>query len=230
LAANGDGWYFEEQTLTNAVALVQKLMKEFNVPIGRVIRHYDVTGKYCPGVRGYNTAAGNTEEKWLQFLSRVNGSPVVIAEKKTTNTAKVKAPTISYRILTRNHGVIGTSGNGFPLGMANDSILKVNLKVSHGKVTYRVHHHNGHWSQKVSNGKWVGDGVNSLDAIQIYYETDTGKTGGVYYEAVYSVRPFDRSSFLPEVHDTNWERIDGDNTAGLFGKPFTEINVKLSKC
>lgn len=231
LAANGSGWYLEEQTITNTVALVQKLMKEFGIPIGRVCRHFDVTGKLCPGIRGWNTAAGNTEEKWIQFLSRVNGAPVEISTpaSSTTTTAKVKAPTISYRIQTRNHGVIGTSGNGFPLGMANDSILKVNLKVSQGKVTYRVHHHNGRWSKKVSAGRWCGDGINSLDAIQIYYETDLSKAG-CYYEAVYAVKPYDSSGYLPEVHDTNWEAGDGENTAGWFGKPFTEIKVKLVKC
>lgn len=224
LAANGSGWYLEEKTITNTVALVQYLQKEFSLPISRVIRHYDVTGKLCPGIVGWNTAAGNTEEKWIQFLSRVNGAPVVISEP-----VPYKVPTISYTIQTRNHGVIGTSGNGYPLGMANDSILKVNLKVSQGKVTYRVHHHNGRWSKKVSAGRWCGNGVNSLDAIQIYYSTDLDKAGS-YYEAVYQVKPYDSSGYLPEVHDTDWEQDDGDQTAGWFGRPFTEIKVKLQKC
>lgn len=225
LAANGDGWYFEEKTLANAVALTQYLMKEFNIPINRVIRHFDVTGKICPGVRGYNTGFGNTEEKWKALLARINGAPVPI--EKETSTA---SPKITYGIQTRNHGTLADTGNGAPLGMANDSILKIRLKVSQGSVKYRVHLHKGKWTAKASNNRWVGDGVNSIDAIQIYYTTDTTKTGGQYYEAVYSVKPFDRSTHLPEVHDTNWETTDGDNTAGIFEHPFTEIRVRLEKC
>ena len=226
LAANGSGWYLEEQTITNTVALVQKLMKEFNIPIGRVCRHYDVTGKLCPGIVGWNTAAGNTEEKWIAFLSRVNGAPVTVSTPSET----AKAPTISYSIKTRNHGVLAATGNGMPLGMANDGILKVKITVSEGSVQYRCHRHNGKWTKKYKGGTWVGDNINNLDAIQIYYTTDTSKTGGVYYEAVYAVKPYDSSGYLPEVHDTNWEADDGENTAGWFGKPFTEIKIRLVKC
>ena len=226
LAANGSGWYLEEQTITNTVALVQKLMKEFSVPISRVCRHYDVTGKFCPGIVGWNTAAGNTEEKWIAFLSRVNGAPVTVSTPSET----AKAPTISYSIKTRNHGVLAATGNGMPLGMANDGILKVKITVSEGSVQYRCHRHNGKWTKKYKGGTWVGDNINNLDAIQIYYTTDTSKTGGVYYEAVYAVKPYDSSGYLPEVHDTNWEADDGENTAGWFGKPFTEIKIRLVKC
>lgn len=230
LNANGNGWYFEEQTLTNAVALTQYLMKEFNVPISRVIRHYDVTGKLCPGVRGWNTAAGNTEEKWLAFLAMVNGAPVVVSAPTTDKTAEASTPVITYGIKTRNHGALADTGNGAALGIANDSILKIRFKVSSGSVQYRVHVHRGGWKGKVSNGKWAGDGINSIDAVQVYYSTDTTKTGGVYYEVVYSVKPYDRNTHLPSVRDTNWESTDGDNTAGIFDKPFTEIKAKLEKC
>lgn len=230
LAANGSGWYLEEQTITNTVALVQKLMKEFGIPISRVCRHYDVTGKLCPGIVGWNTAAGNTDGKWIQFLSRVNGAPVEISTPVKQPKTTAKAPTISYSIKTRNHGTLAYTGNGSPLGIANDSILKIRIKVNQGSVQYRVHHHNGGWSKKVKNGTWIGDGVNSLDAIQVYYTTDTGKTGGAYYEAVYSVKPYDRNTHLPAVEDTNWESADGDHTAGMFGHPFTEVKIKLKKC
>ena len=41
-------WYFEEDTVKNTIELVKYLMKKYNIPIDRVIRHYDVTGKICP--------------------------------------------------------------------------------------------------------------------------------------------------------------------------------------
>ena len=37
-----------DKTLKNAVWLVRKLMQKYNVPIDRVICHFDVTGKRCP--------------------------------------------------------------------------------------------------------------------------------------------------------------------------------------
>lgn len=39
---------FSEATLNNAIELVKAKMKEYNIPIEKVIRHYDVTGKVCP--------------------------------------------------------------------------------------------------------------------------------------------------------------------------------------
>lgn len=46
---NIDGsWYFEDATVKTAIELTKQLMKKYNIPIGNVIRHYDVTGKTCP--------------------------------------------------------------------------------------------------------------------------------------------------------------------------------------
>ena len=39
---------FTAETVSNTVELVKSLMKKYNVPIERVVRHYDVTGKICP--------------------------------------------------------------------------------------------------------------------------------------------------------------------------------------
>lgn len=79
---NHEGWYFTEESLANAVKLAKMLMREFNIPIERVVRHYDVTGKLCPGVLGWNDGqlydikgnkikGNNTSEKWLEFKKRL---------------------------------------------------------------------------------------------------------------------------------------------------------------
>lgn len=41
-------WFIEPETITRTVALVKWLMQEFNIPIDRVVRHYDVCWKTCP--------------------------------------------------------------------------------------------------------------------------------------------------------------------------------------
>lgn len=45
---NASGFYFEPAAVDNAALLTRYLMDKYNVPIGNVLRHYDVTGKNCP--------------------------------------------------------------------------------------------------------------------------------------------------------------------------------------
>ena len=44
---NGKAW-FKDETVQNTIVLVRDLMRRYNIPLERVIRHYDVTGKECP--------------------------------------------------------------------------------------------------------------------------------------------------------------------------------------
>lgn len=44
---NGKNWEFTDKAVTAAVEMTKYLMQQFNVPVDRVIRHWDVTGKSC---------------------------------------------------------------------------------------------------------------------------------------------------------------------------------------
>ena len=78
---NHVGWTFTEAALENAKRLVRRLMKEYRVPKDCVVRHYDVSGKMCPGVLGWNDGqmysadgkpikgALNNSREWREFLS-----------------------------------------------------------------------------------------------------------------------------------------------------------------
>lgn len=79
---NHEGWYFTEASLDNAVKLAKILMKKFNIPIDRVVRHWDSTKKVCPGIpnwvpaRLYDTKGNKTnkfgnESEWLKFKQRL---------------------------------------------------------------------------------------------------------------------------------------------------------------
>lgn len=81
-AVNHDGWFFTEAALNNAVKLAKILMRKFNIPIERVVRHYDISGKICPGVVGWNnyvrfdksgkrTGERNNSAAWLAFKERL---------------------------------------------------------------------------------------------------------------------------------------------------------------
>lgn len=71
LNANDESWYFTDEAIANAVELVRELMKEYDVPAENVIRHYDVTGKLCPGVYGWNIDSGD-ESEWEDFKNRIS--------------------------------------------------------------------------------------------------------------------------------------------------------------
>jgi N-acetyl-anhydromuramyl-L-alanine amidase AmpD len=70
---NHDGWYFTTAVLNNAIKLAKILMKKYNIPSSKVIRHYDVTGKLCPGVPGWNLEKGSyNEDQWLWFKRQIS--------------------------------------------------------------------------------------------------------------------------------------------------------------
>lgn len=80
--ANHEGWYFTEAAIKNAVRLAKILMKTYNIPVERVVRHYDITGKLCPGLVGWNDyyvmsndgktkIRKNNSEQWQAFKARL---------------------------------------------------------------------------------------------------------------------------------------------------------------
>lgn len=82
LTDNHRGWSFTPAVLDNAVKLARHLMSEYNIPLANVIRHYDVSGKLCPGIVGWNdeplkditgkkTGEINNSQAWLQFKQRL---------------------------------------------------------------------------------------------------------------------------------------------------------------
>ena len=79
---NHEGWYYTDKALDNAVKLVKILMKKFNIPIERVVRHYDISGKICPGIIGWNnytiyeadgtkTNKKSDSSEWIKFKKRL---------------------------------------------------------------------------------------------------------------------------------------------------------------
>lgn len=63
-------WYIEDATVESAAKLVACLLYKHCIPLDRLIRHYDVNGKYCPGVTGWIDPMGG-DEKWKEFKEMV---------------------------------------------------------------------------------------------------------------------------------------------------------------
>lgn len=78
--ANHNGWSFTNEVFNNGIKLAKYLMKTYNIPIERVVRHYDISGKLCPGIPGWNketlytidgkkTSFKSNENEWFRFKS-----------------------------------------------------------------------------------------------------------------------------------------------------------------
>lgn len=65
ICVNSDGNY--ERAVENAVKLTKQLMKDLNIPIENVVRHYDASRKICPA-----NMSKNNWEGWKQFKSKLN--------------------------------------------------------------------------------------------------------------------------------------------------------------
>ncbi len=79
------GWYFDAETVDAAVALCQDIIARCGIDRGHVLRHYDVTGKVCPGPFVHDADA------WEDFKSRlyapVETGPAAWAERAWAKAA-----------------------------------------------------------------------------------------------------------------------------------------------
>ena len=71
--ANDSYWSFTDAVLNKAVELTKYLMQLYGIDADHVIRHYDVNGKPCPGIIGWNADSGD-ESKWKAFKARLTTS------------------------------------------------------------------------------------------------------------------------------------------------------------
>lgn len=89
--ANSPDWYITDETLEAAIELTRCLMELYNVPAERVIRHFDVTGKLCPGVVGWNAPSGS-ESAWKDFQARIRAGELAEAVDKLAKAGVINSP------------------------------------------------------------------------------------------------------------------------------------------
>lgn len=85
------GWYFKDATVDSTVELTKYLMKKYGIDADHVIRHYDVTGKICPGPYVYN----NTEHTWTKFKKAIKSSSSSSTTSTSTNSSSTSTTTSS---------------------------------------------------------------------------------------------------------------------------------------
>lgn len=93
---NDPHFYFTNEVLANTRYLCKLLVKEFNIPPERVIRHYDIMGKCCPGIRGWNLGKGSDNDNlYREFVASIFdgeevGPPANIINKDLTDEMSSK--------------------------------------------------------------------------------------------------------------------------------------------
>ena len=93
--ANDQYFNFTDAVVNKAIELTKYLMKIYNIPASNVIRHYDVTGKYCPGIIGWNADSGS-DAKWKAFKAKLTDTASTTStttNNKTNTTTATKTST-----------------------------------------------------------------------------------------------------------------------------------------
>lgn len=82
-----------EETLENAAELGRKLMKKYNISISNVYRHFDVTGKFCPGWNGWIKKDDSKWKKFKKMLDIADTDKTVKKEEDKDTTKDIKKDT-----------------------------------------------------------------------------------------------------------------------------------------
>jgi len=120
ICINSDGNY--DKAVTDTIELVVYLMRTYNIPLDRIVRHYDASRKNCPA-----SMSSNSWAKWVEFKDKVNklfngGAPIKEVPKATTPKATIDD---SVKALQHSLNVLKIrDGNGRAL--VEDGITGIN--------------------------------------------------------------------------------------------------------
>lgn len=74
-SVNDRDWYFTDKVIHDGAQLVAWLADKYNIPQSHIVRHYDVTGKWCPRPfvgKDTNEITGDIHEiGWIMFKELV---------------------------------------------------------------------------------------------------------------------------------------------------------------
>ena len=106
MQADDEDWYFTAQTVDRLVEFTKYLMKKYNIPADRVVRHYDVTHKICPNPFVVNAKA---QADWVAFKNRLIATTTPSTQPAPTGF-KVQVTTSALNIRSgpgTQYGIVG---------------------------------------------------------------------------------------------------------------------------
>ena len=141
--------------------------------------------------------------------------------------SKVEKPTLTYRVYADNRWYNEVKGLSNIAGRAKQAISAVAVKVSNGKIKYRVHLLNGDWLPWVDgydidddNNGYAGIKGKVTDGLQVEFE------GVGDFKATYRVRK-QGADFFDWQHNTEIDSKQ-DGYAGLFGTKIDGVQITLT--
>lgn len=195
-----------EATAANAIALGKEIMAKYNIPVSNVYRHFDVSGKHCPGWEGWY---GNDSSKWTAFKNSLVSELYRVRKTWADSSSQLgafyslsnamAACINGYSVFDSKGNVVytnpsNTSSASSPSDSLSDNTTAALTPSSESKnlsvnVYYRVYA-GGKWYSEVKNLEdYAGDARNAVKGIAI--KTDNGSVkyrvhvkGGGWYPYV----------------------------------------------
>lgn len=129
---NRNGNYdITDKTRNNAIKLVSALMDDYNIDINHIVRHFDVTGKYCP--RYYCPPYGSNDE-WNKFKQDILNSKAT-SNKNNTTTNKLYRVRKSWSDTKSQIGAYSVLDNAIKACKEGYSVFDWNGNVVYSKTT-----------------------------------------------------------------------------------------------
>lgn len=207
----------------NAAELAASILKRYGWGIDKLTKHQDYSGKYCP----HRTL----DMGWDRFKAMVQG--YLDGDSKAETSAPVTPPDTNVDVFY----CVRVGGKWYPevknltdfAGVVGKAITDIAIKVSKGRVEYRVHVKGGDWLPKVT-GYNLKDAVNGyagngkeIDAVEVYYYTPDDIRP--VKKAKYRVSPV-KGGYWPWQYDD--ETTNGqDGYAGVFGKKIDRVQIVI---
>lgn len=193
--------------------------------------------KYSIWLAQYNDKAEIDCDIWQNSSSgRVNGyngrlDTNIVYDESLFNCADKNTsekPSLIYRVFADHKWYSEVKGLSNIAGRSKQAISAIALKVSRGKIRYRVHLLNGDWLPWV-DGYDIKDDINGyagikgkvIDAIQIEF------SGVGDYKATYRVRKQGKNKFMPYQHNTEHD-TEQDGYAGVIGTKIDGLQITLT--
>jgi flagellum-specific peptidoglycan hydrolase FlgJ len=197
--ANDSHWSFTDAVLNKAVELTKYLMEKYGIDADHVIRHYDVNGKPCPGIIGWNAETGD-ESKWKAFKARLTAS-----SDNSTGLQATALKNLSEADVIKKVGALFTADQKSSGILASVSLAQFILESGYGKTDLAQEANNCFGMKKsLSGNTWSGS---TWDGTSIYTkQTKEQKTDGTEYTVTADFRKY------PCIEDSI-----GDHSAYLLG-------------
>ncbi|MCD8363884.1 MAG: N-acetylmuramoyl-L-alanine amidase [Lachnospiraceae bacterium] len=175
-SANDKTWSFTDAVVAKAVELTRYLMEKYSIDADHVIRHYDVTGKLCPGIIGWNADSGD-ESQWKAFQTAIASGTADTAASGTVlyrvrkTWADSKSQKGAYKILANakkcadkyeGYSVFDADGNVVYVGALTAADASESAETESFQVKVSISNLNirtGPGTGFAKTGKYTGKGV-----------------------------------------------------------------------